>query len=274
MFDPWTRKRALIVVRTYPAPAWKGVEVSCTAAISPEGEWLRLFPVPWRLLPADKQFRKYQWIEAELRKAKGDSRRESHNIRGETIEILSSVGPESNWASRKELLYPLRVPSLCFLVRARVENRANAPTLGLVKPKTISSLEMKPGPAEWTPEQLMRLRQNGMFDTAPPHELERIPFTFKYHFTCDDKACRGHDLLCSDWEMAESYRRWSREYGSEWMSKFRQRYETEMIELNDTHFFVGTVHNHPNRWNIVGLFYPRFVRSTQHPGDLVQVPLL
>jgi len=37
---------------------------------------------------------------------------------------------------------------------------------------------------------------------------------------------------------------------------FRQRYEREMIEKNDTHFFVGNIHQHPDNWFIVGLFYP------------------
>jgi len=34
------------------------------------------------------------------------------------------------------------------------------------------------------------------------------------------------------------------------------KYEREMVERFDTHFFVGTVHTHPNAWIIVGLFYP------------------
>jgi hypothetical protein len=29
----WTTKRVLIVVKTYPTPAYKGVEVSCRAAV-------------------------------------------------------------------------------------------------------------------------------------------------------------------------------------------------------------------------------------------------
>ena len=29
-----------------------------------------------------------------------------------------------------------------------------------------------------------------------------------------------------------------------------------MIEKKDTHFFVGTVASHPNRWIIIGLFFP------------------
>ena len=59
MHTPEEKKRALIVVRTYPTPAKSGAEVSCTAAITDKGEWLRLFPVPWRYLPQDQRFRKY-----------------------------------------------------------------------------------------------------------------------------------------------------------------------------------------------------------------------
>jgi hypothetical protein len=36
-----------------------------------------------------------------------------------------------------------------------------------------------------------------------------------------------------------------------------------MIEKFDTHFFVGTVHQHPQNWIIVGLFYP-----PKQPPDL------
>jgi hypothetical protein len=56
--------------------------------------------------------------------------------------------------------------------------------------------------------------------------------------------------------MCQSYRRWRKQYGNGWERKFRQRYEQELIEKFDTHFFVGTVHQYPNAWIIVGLFYP------------------
>jgi hypothetical protein len=63
-------------------------------------------------------------------------------------------------------------------------------------------------------------------------------------------------MLCTDWEMGESYRRRRGKYGDQWEQKFRLRYENEMIDKNDTHFYVGTVHQHPDAWIIVGLFYP------------------
>ncbi len=63
-------------------------------------------------------------------------------------------------------------------------------------------------------------------------------------------------MMCTDWEMGAAYRRWKREYGPNWETAFRRRFEAEMINKNDTHFYVGTVHGHPSAWIIVGLFYP------------------
>ena len=82
MQPPQETKKALIVVRTYPTPAKSGVEVSCTAAITDKGEWLRLFPVPWRYLPEDQRFRKYQWVELNITKA-SDPRPESYKLKAE-----------------------------------------------------------------------------------------------------------------------------------------------------------------------------------------------
>ena len=54
--------------------------------------------------------------------------------------------------------------------------------------------------------------------------------------------------------MGQAWRRWRDKYGKGWEKKFRQRFETEMMTKYDTHFFVGTVFNHPGTWIIVGLF--------------------
>jgi hypothetical protein len=63
-------------------------------------------------------------------------------------------------------------------------------------------------------------------------------------------------MTCVDWEMGQSWRKWKDQYGEGWKAKFRQKYETVMIEKNDTYFYVGTVHRYPGTWIIVGLFYP------------------
>jgi hypothetical protein len=84
----WTTKRVLIVVKTYPTPAQKGVKVSCTAGITRDGDWIRLFPVPFRFLEQEQQFARYQWIDIEVRRARNDPRPESHNLNGPSIRIV------------------------------------------------------------------------------------------------------------------------------------------------------------------------------------------
>ena len=130
------------------------------------------------------------------------------------------------------------------------------PTLGFFRPKIIEGLLIKPSSPKWTPAQLAILRQKDMFEAAPAKELEKIPFNFRYQFRCDHNTCKGHKMFCSDWEMGESFRKWTRDYGGKWESEFRQKYETEMIQRFDTHFYVGTVAKYPGTWIIVGLFYP------------------
>ena len=231
--------------------------MSCTAAITDRGEWLRLFPIPYRFLEADKQFRKYQWIDVLVSKAAKDHRVESYKIENNSISIVTEPLPtDHHWQARKQVVIPMVTPSLCWLQAER--NKNQRPTLGIFKPKRIRRLviadEKNP---EWSEGELQILRQRTLYaDTVPKKDLEKVPYKFSYEFECDAPACTGHTLMCSDWEMGESWRRWRAEYGDGWRAKFRQKYEAHMMTDCDTHFYVGTVHQNPKSWIIVGLFYP------------------
>jgi hypothetical protein len=247
-------KRALIVVRTYPVPAHKGVEVSCTAAITDKGEWLRLFPVPYRRLHPSQKFSKYQWIEVGVVKAT-DPRPESHKIIQETITIKSPVLPTTNgWQVRKQIIFPLKAGSMCALKRQRDDH--GSPTLGVFKPAVIEKLIIKPSAAAWTQAELEIMRQGDLFESESKEDLEKIPFDFYYQYRCNESTCNGHKMKCTDWEMSQSWRNWRTQYGNDWEAAFREKYETEMRDRFDTHFYVGTINQHPKEWIIVGLFYP------------------
>jgi hypothetical protein len=251
---PTESVKALIVVRTYPVPASPGIEVSCTAAISEDGRWLRLYPIPYRFLEPDKRFRKYQWIQVEIRKG-SDVRLESYHPNLDSIEVLTEpLSTRNRWQDRKSVTSPKLSHCLCCLKEQR--NEAGYPTLGFFRPRRIERLRIIATDSEWTQGQLDILSQRDLFRENPKEELEKIPYNFVYNFYCDHDECRGHNCMCTDWEIGESWRSWSREYGDDWEKALRETYETKMIENRDTHFFVGTVANHPGEWIIVGLFYP------------------
>ncbi len=133
MAEGRAKKRVLITVRTYPTPARKGVEVSCTAGVTSDGESIRLYPIPYRSLEEDKRFAKYEWIEVDVAKARSDPRPESYIPNLATIRRDGAISTADGWRERKQLLKPLIKPSLCAI---RAEREANGfPTLGLFKPK-------------------------------------------------------------------------------------------------------------------------------------------
>jgi hypothetical protein len=127
-----SKKRVLITVRTYPVPATKGVEVSCTAGVTDDGKWIRLFPLPYRLQDDENKFKKYQWINVNVTKARNDPRPESYNPQVDQIETGNILSTERQWAARWNVLRPLINPSLCQLQADRDVD--NYPTLGLIKP--------------------------------------------------------------------------------------------------------------------------------------------
>ena len=255
MAGKWGNKRILIVVRTYPVPSSKSIEASCTAGITEDHQWIRLFPVPFRLMAEKNRFSKWQWITTDVIKATSDPRPESYKLNSETIEGGESIGTADGWRARRDILKPLMMPSMCQI--RRKQDADGAPTLGIFKPAKIDKLTIEPDEnPKWNADQLAVLKQDDLFRKSPSETLEKIPFKFKYEFKCSDAECKGHSMSCTDWEMAEAYRQWSKKYGSKWESHFRQRFEKEMIEKYDTHFFVGTIHQHPNNWIVVGLFYP------------------
>ena len=250
----WTKKKVLITVRTYPAPSRKDVEVSCTAGITEYGEWIRLFPIPTRFLEDDKQFKKYQLIEVEVTPS-SDVRPESYRINVDSIRVLNDPLPTANyWQERKDYVLPLMSSSLCELQRQQKES--GYPTLGLFKPREVTFDIEREENDSWTESELAKLSQSSFFDNSRPKILEKIPFKFRYQFRCVDAKCTGHNLSCTDWELGQSYRSWRTQHGDDWQKVFRSKYELEMILKKDLHFYVGTVHQYPDSWIIVGLFYP------------------
>lgn len=71
--------------------------------------------------------------------------------------------------------------------------------------------------------------------------------------------------MCTDWEMGQAFRSWRKRYGLLWEAKFREKFERDLVQNKDLHFFVGTVHAHPDAWIIVGLFYPPHPEHQSEP---------
>ena len=113
--------RVLILCKTYPSPSAKYAETSCVAGMTEDGRLIRLYPVPFRLVADDQQFKKWQWITARFEKARNDHRPESHRVFVDTIvcDPEPLAAGKLGWPHRAELLGKLAEVRIALWFRVK-----------------------------------------------------------------------------------------------------------------------------------------------------------
>lgn len=230
-----------------------------------DGRLIRLYPVPFRLISDDQQFRKWQWITTRLEKSRDDHRPESHRVFVDTIECDPECLPagKTGWPRRTQMLAKLPVFSdFAAVEKARVENGS---TLALLRPARITKLEIKKSDnPEWTEADKNKLiglqKQTELFDVAEENKqirlLEKLPFDFYYHYECDVKGetfSYRHKLV--DWEIGALYRKMKQDHGDNWETPFRHKLE-KYLPSKDLMFLLGTIHRFPHQWLLISVIYP------------------
>ena len=257
------RKRVLILCKTYPSPSAKHVETSCVAGVDHQsGRLIRLYPVPFRLIADEQQFKKWQWISARIRKATEDRRGESHRISVDTIETLGDPFSTKNaWAERREAIERIEVFEDFDALEVARQDRGV--TLGLLRPSRLVELQISNAESpDWTDEEVAKLmqaqKQGSLFDQDAEQGalklLRKVPFDFHYLYECSAGGVTKtykHKLV--DWEAGALY--WNVHRRPDWQDAFRQRFFTDFNE-KDVMFMMGTIHRFPNQWLIVSVLYP------------------
>lgn len=257
-------QRVFVTVKAYPQPSSAYRETVCVAGITDQGKFIRLFPVTFRDLEEGEKFKLYTWIRVRAWKTTRDTRPESYHIKQESIQVESVVEPGKDWAERWRYIRPLISPSLDAL---KVLERSNGTSLGIIKPRELQDLVIKPAEeTEWSSSDLEKLLRRDLFAQSEPSGqlklLEKIPFQFRYRFLCDDDTCTGHDMSMISWEVVQTYRNFRAKYPGEWEKKFRETYWDRM-KARDLHFHVGNMASHRTSWLILGLFYPPITAASQ-----------
>lgn len=141
--------KLLITVLTYPHPSKQHQETICTAGITENGEWVRLYPIDYRYQPQTSQFRKWQWIQLDLAPyAYGnDQRPESRKPDLKSLEILGEfLSTKNNWERRRELIDRMPHHTLHQLEQLYDQNRTS---LGIICPKRVLDLVVTPTDRKW-----------------------------------------------------------------------------------------------------------------------------
>lgn len=113
----YVEKNVFVTVKAYPNPSKAYRETVCVAGITDEGRFIRLYPVRFRDLEREDQFKTYSWIHVRVFKAARDSRPESFHLDYDwPIKVTGSVSTKDGWVARRKIVEPLRNASLEELI--------------------------------------------------------------------------------------------------------------------------------------------------------------
>jgi len=265
------KKKILILVKTYPVLSKKYSELVCTAGITEEGSWIRIYPVPFRFLEYEKKYSKFQWIEADVIKNTSDPRPESYKIADiKTIKLLDAIDTKNGWRKRKDLLFKnLTVfDNTNELIKKANKNELS---LALFKPAKILDFIVEKADSEWDKEIVEKIRndikQPDLFSTEEERLakenfqlVKKIPYKFSYKF--QDSSGKESILMIEDWEIGQLY--WNclkRAAGDEKtaLEQVKNKYLNE-FQKKDIYLFLGTARRFhgwaKNPFLIIGVFYP------------------
>jgi len=267
--------KVLITVMTYPTLSKNHLETVCTAGFKEDGSWIRIYPVPHRLLGWNKKYRKWQYIEVDLEKNPKDSRPESYHIRD--IDTLKVIDKEDNgkvdWSSRMSWIKKGKkiYDDMSEILQHTKEGEMS---LAVLKPTEFIGFEvekekdlndynrrLKEIQKKYEADQMQlslfedKTSANSTFEFA-----KKIPYKFYYKFKTKDGIVRR--LMIEDWEIGMLYLKCLKNgiAENEAIRKVREKYEG-FIKDRDVYLLIGTQYKWQNMnakdpYVIIGVFYP------------------
>src|ERR1035437_2470096 len=248
------RVKVLILVKAYPALSKKYSETVCTAGITEDGKWIRIYPIPFRQLEYENQFRKYEWVELDLVRNGGDFRPESYRPKDIMLTDIVSKGVISadgdTWIHRRKFVLKNIYTNLEKLI-SEAKDKTICTSLAVFKPTKIIDFVCKKAEREWSKDKLEYLKsrklQMNLFDNIDKDDItefevvDKLPYKFSFIF--EDDAGKSASLMIEDWETGMLY----------WNSLFRHqgdelkaiedvmlKYFNDFAKTKDYHFFLGT----------------------------------
>jgi len=268
--------KVLILVKTYPTLSKKYSELVCTAGITEDYKWIRIYPIPFRLLEYEKKYQKYQWIEADLIRNHSDPRPESYKINNiDTIKLLDTIDTKNGWEQRRQLLLEnLIIYKNLDEIIDKTKN--NELSLVFFKPSKIIDFIIEETEAEWDSDLVKKInndiKQPELFDTEAEKQaketfklVKKVPYKFSYRFA--DETGKESCLMIEDWEIGQLYLnclKYSNNDANIAVEKVKQKYFTE-FQKKDLYLFLGTTRQFhgwaKNPFVIIGVFYPPYSNS-------------
>ncbi|MFH8251494.1 hypothetical protein ACH3VR_14070 [Microbacterium sp. B2969] len=265
--------RVLVVVKATPQPSAKYGDTVCVAGIRIDVQpyrWIRLYPVPFRWMPADGQFAKYDIIEASVRRRTQDSRPESYVPDVDSIRVVEKV---EGWPHRGDYLGLVPTTTTCALMAAAAA-RHDAPSLGLIRVAILDGIELEDH-LGWSAEERAKIAQSMSMSeldlfgspTKPP-ALRAPRLKLRYRYRCQEAGCPGHQGQNLDWELTAFQNRHARVPMPRLREMVEDRFGRMMFDpKRSTAFYMGNFEAaiKRSRFSVLGTYYPPVEVASKQP---------
>jgi hypothetical protein len=259
------KQRILITVKTYPTLSTTYGELVCTAGITEEGKWIRIYPVPFRRLEHHQKYKKFHFIEADIQKSTTDSRPDSYKIDVDTLSISDEkLDTSDGWRERRNFILKKTKVYTNLSELIHLAQQSKELSLATFKPTEIIDFKVEPSDADWDEKKVSAIKalqdQGDLFeDWNDPKNfdlVEKIPWKFSYRFK-DDEG-RESTLMIEDWETGQLYRNVCKTKTPEKAAEDVKIKYLKFAKETDVHFFLGTTKQHHytarNPFIIIGCF--------------------
>lgn len=254
------RAKILITVKTYPQLSGSHTETVCTAGLREGNRWIRLYPISFRYLQKEQQFRKYQWVEADIVRDTRDPRPESYRITGD-ITPLGFLDTHDAWQQRKCHVLGKVYHNLATLID-EARDTGIFTSLAVFKPYRILGFSMLHDDSAQERDR----KQQALTEQLPEEKAKRLAASvpYKFYYSFEDQLGKRSTLQILDWEIYQLCRKLMRKYGTRKQSIYthlRKKYLDELPVQRELYFFLGTnkywhIRRSTNPFMIVGIFYP------------------
>lgn len=237
---------AIILIKAAPVIGVKNGETVCCAGVDLYGNWLRMYPVSFRVLDDTKKFKRWDKVRFRWRRPSDDSRLESRHVDSQSLDIIGRL-PDKEKAPFLDRL----------IVTSLSEQRAKGLSLALLKPE-IQSFHVERKTQEKVDADQAKIdafhNQIDMFIPKPAVPQRACPFAFKYKYATDDGDRFG---TCQDWETEATFFNWRNVYGEQKALEMMMQQFGEVLPKRGLYFAMGTHSLYPDQWLINGLIQLR-----------------
>jgi hypothetical protein len=238
----------LVNCKTYPAVSKKYTETVCTGGVEPSGDFVRLYPVPFRLLRAEEKYDRWDVIRVRAYKDTKDTRKESWHLEQTIpIKILKHVSSEKqHWDWMKKTVHPSRE----YMDKNNITNGCV-----LIKPL---ELYWKKDNTEWTQEDWKIVTEGNLFVDKDklPKPTERIPYEFRLKFKEVNTGLEGDGKVLA-WSYYAGYRKFRSKCNSdgEALQMVHDNIASSIFNKDKTVFAIFGTHSLWGIWMISAIYH-------------------